>query len=573
MNKFLKTGLLLTGTVFAGLTTVRAQQVYPYFVDFETDSIKAYATATPFNLNGINWNMPGVFLGDMVATSDKFNGQHAARVRRDGNATGNNGTLTMQADLLQGIGTVTLWSGRYGTETGSTFAVFVSTDHGVTWSQVGSPVTPAATLTSNSFIVNTALPARISIRKTDTSASRFDIDDIMITGNNNYATNVVMTNKTPLGIDVPLATDTLTIKFNDNVTKGTGNIVLHNVTDNSVQTKAVTSTDVFINGTASGVGQTVTIKNIALGNNKDYYVTYDASAFVQSTGSLTSTGITADSVWRFSTIDTTAAATITSLNETFTTCADPVIGVFKYYSVTGTQTWRCSVHGNTDNASAYINGGFSGGANDNEDWLITNAKVDISATSNATLGFYMENYYSGTTSKMVYASTNYPGFGDPTTSTWTLLKDVSSDASTTWTPYSAISLAAYQNTPFYLAFKYMSFATSGGAQEWSIDDIKITSSSTPPPTAIADRNVHGLGLAVLGTSTSNEILLGVSLRENGPVNITVFDAAGRKVFNSVRNMEAGANQYRIGSMDLNKGLYIIHVNQGNNYGVVKTIVE
>ncbi|KAA5534548.1 T9SS type A sorting domain-containing protein [Taibaiella lutea] len=564
MNKFLKTGVLVASIALTGMKA--SAQVYPYFVDFETDSIKAYATATPTLLNGRNWVMPGVFLGDMVPTSDKYNGQHAARMRRVDNTTGANGSMTLNEDLQQGIGSVTLSHGRYGSETGSTFGVYYSTNMGSTWTQAGSNITPGSTLTAVTIPINVSGPARISIRKADTSASRIDIDDILITGFNGYATNVVTVARTPLGANVPLATDTLSFRFNQTINKGTGNIILHNVTDGSVQNKAVTSSDVVVSG------QDVTINNITLGSNKHYYVTYDSTAFVSTTGNLKSTGIYNNSAWIFSTEDTAIAPPMTSLNETFSTCLDPALGTFKYVSKTGSQTWRCGTQGHTDANSVYMNGGFSGGANDNEDWLITNAPINLSSTTNPVLEFWEKIRYTGLTTKIVAVSTNYAGSGDPALAIWTTIKDVTNETSTDWTAFSNISLSTYQTTPFYLAFKYTSAATSGGAQEWSVDDIKISAGSGSG-TGISERKTDGMTLAVLGAATSEQIVLGIALKESTTLNIAVYDITGRKVYEASQHMQQGANQYRIQNVHLTKGLYVIRVNDTTHSGVIKAAVQ
>lgn len=219
-----------------------------------------------------------------------------------------------------------------------------------------------------------------------------------------------------------------------------------------------------------------------------------------------------------------------------------------------------------------MNGGFSGGANDNEDWLISDAAINLSAMTNPTLSFWMETYYSGMTSKNVMVSTNYIGSGDPSAAIWTSIKDVTSETPATWTQYNNISLSAYQATPFYLAFKYNSYATSNGAQEWSLDDI-TTVAGNGNPNAINETKAQGMGLAVLGNATSNQILLGVTLKENGPVNISVFDATGRRVYDAKANMQIGMNQYRIQNVNLTKGLYVIHVSNATHSGVVKTTVQ
>lgn len=564
MKNFLKTGVLLTSIALTGITA-SAQQVYPYFVDFETDSIKAYSDGTPVPMNGINWTMPGVFLGDMVPTSDKYNGQHAARMRRVDNTTGENGSMTMNADLAQGIGSVTLSHGRYGSEANSTFRVYYSTNGGGTWTPAGADITPATTLTAVTIPVNVSGPARISIRKTDTSASRINIDDILITGFNGYANKVVMVARTPLGQNVSLTTNSITFKFNQAVAKGsTGSFTLNDATSGTPQTKAIASPDIAVSG------QDVIVSNITLASNHDYYITYDSAAFVASTGTLKSTGIYNNTTWIFSTEDTSVAPNMTSLNETFTDCLDPALGAFKYFSKTGTQTWRCGTVGHTDAKSVYMNGGFSGGANDNEDWLVSNAKIDLSAMSNPVLEFWQKIRYTGTTTKTVYVSVDYLGSGDPSLATWTPIKDVTTETSTDWTAFSNISLNAYKATPFYLGFKYVSTAAAGGAQEWSVDDIKISGGTSG--TGIADRAYHEMGLSVLGTATKEQMLLGVTLKGNASVNIGIYDITGRKVYEATQQMKEGFNKYSI-QANLNQGMYVIRVNDGTHADVVKATIQ
>lgn len=564
MNRILKTGVLSACIAMTGMNAMA--QVYPYFVDFEIDSTKAYASTTPVLLNGKNWVMPGVYLGDMVTASDKFNGQHAARVRRVDNATGANGSLTLQQDLPQGIGSVTFSHGRYGSEAGSTLQVYYSTNGGSSWTPAGSAITPGASLASATVPVNVSGAARIRISKTDTSASRINVDDILITGFNDYATNVVVVNKAPLGQNVPLTTNTLTFKFNEAIAKGTsGNIVLHNATDNTTQSFAVaTSTDVNV------TGSDVVVSGVTVASNKSYYVTFDSTAFVKSGGTLKSTGIYASNIWKFSTVDTSTPPTLTSLNETFADCLDPNMGAFRQTSVTGAATWKCGTQGHTGNNSVYINGGFSGGANDNEDWLITRSAIDLSAMNNPVLEFWIKNRYTGTTTKDVLVSTNYSGTGSPSSATWVSVKNVSTDASTDWKIFNNISLSAYKTTPFYLAFKYVSFSSSTGAQEWSLDDIKIKAGGG---TGIADRKTDELGLMVLGTATPNQILVGLSLKKNSQVVLSVYDATGRKVYDAKANMQGGQHVYKVENINLNAGLYVIRVSDGEYYNAVKTIIQ
>ncbi len=106
-------------------------------------------------------------------------------------------------------------------------------------------------------------------------------------------------------------------------------------------------------------------------------------------------------------------------------------------------------------------------------------------------------------------STNYTGTGNPNNATWQSIKDVSTDASTAWKLFQNISLSAYKTTPFYLAFKYVSSSTATGAQEWSLDDVKIKGAGT----GITDQKTTELGLMVLGQASSSRILLGINMKK------------------------------------------------------------
>jgi hypothetical protein len=557
MSKILKAGVLSVCIAMTGMSAMA--QVSPYFVDFEIDSTKAYASTTPVLLNGKNWVMPGVYLGDMIPTSDKYNGLHAARVRRVDNTTGANGSITLNEDLTQGIGNVTFSHARYGSETGATLQLLYTID-GTNWVPVGGTITPGATLTPVTIPVNMASAKRIRIQKSDTSASRINVDDILISNFNNVATNVILVNKAPIGLNVPLTQNTLTLTFNENVALGTsGSIVLHPVGGTPLPFPVATATNLSV------VGMTVTISNITLASNKDYYVTFDSTAIVKAGGTIKSTGIYNNNTWKFSTVDTSTPPNITTLNETFADCLDPNMGVFKHTSVTGTATWRCGTQGHTGNNSVYINGGFSGGANDNEDWLITRAPVDLAAANNPSLEFWLKTNYSGTTTKDVLISTNYTGTGNPGTATWQSIKDVSTETSATWKVYTNISLNAYKTTPFYLAFKYVSSSTSTGAQEWSLDDVKIKTGTT----GIDEEKIGELGLSVLGNATSNQILLGLTLKSASKIDVSVYDITGRKVYDAKTAVQSGFNQYKIENISLNAGLYVIRVHDGTHYDVVK----
>jgi len=556
---------ILTKSLFlscAAMAVLQADaQVYPYFADFESDSIKAYASPAAVDLNGISWTMPGVYLGDME-TSDRKHGQHAARVRLTNNTTGDNGTLTMESDLSQGIDTISFYHAMYGSETGGTLEVYYSTNQGGSWTQAGGTITPGNTLTRTDIPINISGPVRVSIRKTDGTNARINVDDIMITGRNGYATNVIVTGKTPVGRNIPLSTDTLTIKFNHAVSKGTtGNIVLHNITDASDQTIAVTSSDVAVNG------PDVQVSGITLGSGKRYYVTFDSAAFTD--GTLNSTGIYTDNIWTFSSVDT---STRDAMNETFADCNEPAFGAFSAFSATGGQTWKCGSQGHTDSKSVYMNGGFAGGANDNEDWLISTAALDLSTVSNPALSFWTKVRYSGATTKQVLVSSDYSGTGSPAGATWQLVEDITNGISdsNSWVYFDHLSLDNYKSAPFYLAFKYVSQAAGNGAQEWSLDDITVEPWFSQ---AVRAYKGYSLDLQVLGQATSARISLAVAMPETGNISIGIYDLTGRKVYEQPARMQAGNNICTIANTALAPGMYVIRAGNDKYYGTVKAVVQ
>ena len=138
-------------------------------------------------------------------------------------------------------------------------------------------------------------------------------------------------------------------------------------------------------------------------------------------------------------------------------------------SVVGAQIWSLNTAGNPGNC-ADMNG-FSGGAQNNEDWLISPA-VDLSTATCATLTFQSAKNFTGN-ALQVFVSTNYSGSGLPSTATWTqLTATVATQSNFVWTNSNSIPLSAYiGNSNVRIAFKYTS--TTGGAAQWRVDNIKI----------------------------------------------------------------------------------------------------
>ncbi len=138
---------------------------------FESGSKTAYAAAN-VTLSSGSWNMNDALIGSL--STDVKAGAAAARVR-------NSGTITMNFDR-SGAGVVTVKSATFASDGNATWGLFVSQNHGSSWSQVGASVTTSpSTLHSTSFTVNLTGSVRFSLRKLDGSSNRINLDDIAIT--------------------------------------------------------------------------------------------------------------------------------------------------------------------------------------------------------------------------------------------------------------------------------------------------------------------------------------------------------------------------------------------------------
>ena len=117
--------------------------------------------------------------------------------------------------------------------------------------------------------------------------------------------------------------------------------------------------------------------------------------------------------------------------------------------------------------------GFSGGAQTNEDWLIS-LPIDLSNTPSAFLTFQTVKRYSGNDIEVFYA-TDYNG-GDPTTDgTWVALSptlDTNTGSWSSWTDSGSLDLSAAAGGNVFIAFKYTS--TSSAAATWEIDNVKVS---------------------------------------------------------------------------------------------------
>lgn len=139
-------------------------------------------------------------------------------------------------------------------------------------------------------------------------------------------------------------------------------------------------------------------------------------------------------------------------------------------SVTGAQVWSLDTQYGNPGSCAKMSG-YSGGNQNNEDWLISR-QIDIPAGAAAKLTFDTATKFAGNALE-VLVSTNY-STGAPSTATWTALTGFTlspSSGSYVWTASGPVDISAYDGQAIHLAFKYTS--TTAAAATWEVDNVKI----------------------------------------------------------------------------------------------------
>ncbi|MCB9201795.1 MAG: choice-of-anchor J domain-containing protein [Flavobacteriales bacterium] len=148
-------------------------------------------------------------------------------------------------------------------------------------------------------------------------------------------------------------------------------------------------------------------------------------------------------------------------NETFDT-----LNNWTTVSVTGSQAWEISSYRGENFAKM---SGYSGGNNENEDWLISNAIALPNSLTSATISFDTAKNYNGNDLEAFY-STDYNG--NPSTATWTTLNPTLSTGNFTFINSGNLDVSSAIGNNLYIAFKYTS--TSSASATWEVDNVVLT---------------------------------------------------------------------------------------------------
>ena len=184
------------------------------------------------------------------------------------------------------------------------------------------------------------------------------------------------------------------------------------------------------------------------------------------------------------------------------------LGDFYAYSKTGDQVWGAANYSSGAYTTFAKVSGFSGSKFENEDWLIT-PKFTASSTLGLQLSFASATNSPGNALQLKY-STNYSGYGDPSTATWT---DITSQAAwpaensgCAWVESGNIVIAG--TIPVHFAFIYTS---TTAAATWEVANLKVINVPIGPTITVSEVSVPDM-MAVVGASGTETIhVSGVNL--------------------------------------------------------------
>lgn len=337
------------------------------------------------------------------------------------------------------------------------------------------------------------------------------IDSVSISANPTDLTPPAVSSLSPSNTATNVSTNVAaSITFSENIQKGIGNIVVRRSSDNTIfQMIDVTTPAVTVSS------NTASFNLSGLTPNTGYYIEIDNGAF-KDVANNNFPGFSGSSSWSFT------SGTI-FYNAAFNNCTSSPTEGFIAYSVTGPQVWGCTTFGrdagNPPSGSApngvQING-FNVTNIPNEDWLIS-PSFDLTATNYPLLSFWSRTRFNGDLLQLK-VSTNYTS-GDPTLATWTDLNGkFPAPTSDVWTLSENINLSAYKTSNVHFAFVY--YSTDEEGARWTLDDIQLNNSPTPPPASLtlSSNDLQFGYVAAGGNSVKSFSFTGNDI--TGDVNIT-----------------------------------------------------
>jgi hypothetical protein len=235
-------------------------------------------------------------------------------------------------------------------------------------------------------------------------------------------------------------------------------------------------------------------------------------------------------------------------------------GDWQRISIVGAQEWEIDTEHGVGGSSCAKCSGYAGGANANEDWLISPA-MNFDNFTDETLNFYNAVGYDGPPLEAMI-SNDYDG-SDPSSATWTDLAYISSPDFFDWTSSGDIDISSLSGSAVYVAFKYTSTATD--AATWEIDNIIITGNEV---VGINDIQNIDAEVNIYPNPATDRVF--ISSDKNAQLSVNIYSLSGQKVMDEINIIGEGT----IDLGNINAGIYLMRcTDEAGNAAIKKLIIE
>lgn len=239
--------------------------------------------------------------------------------------------------------------------------------------------------------------------------------------------------------------------------------------------------------------------------------------------------------------------------------------------------WNCTPAGGRDGtAGIQCNSYISGVHYLDTAWLFT-PQLDLSGYSDSVY-LRFDSRYDISGARMQVITNSYldtlPHFLDsPYVNYWMdaeaserMSPVIGPDDSAGWVTH-YVNLTSLKSTPLYVAFRYASTTTTGGA--WTIDNVFLT----PWGLNVTDVSRHTLKLSILGTTSSSELSFAGNFPATGNYKVQLYDNIGRSVFSGDVYANRGNSSHKISGLGLRPGVYFLRVGNETAYSVTSAMVQ
>lgn len=278
------------------------------------------------------------------------------------------------------------------------------------------------------------------------------------------------------------------------------------------------------------------------------------------------------------------AQIVTSLSETFNaSCATTGTNYPLHWTEWNTLppvnalAWTCTPAGGKDATPGIVCNSHIGGVHYlDTSWLFT-PKLDLSGYDDSVYLRFDSRYDISGARMELLVNPNYDSglnpMDTPVVMGWVdmataerLAPVIGPDDSAGWVTH-YVNLTAYKANPLYVAFRYVSTTTTGGA--WTIDNVFLT----PWGLGVNDLDKHSMKLSILGTSSTDKISFAAYYPNPGNYNVYLYDVMGREVHKSSFFTGSGNNSHSVSGLSLMPGIYFLKVGDIKNYAVTSTIIQ